>query len=188
MPNASPGQPAPPIDRYPWRVVFVRWALLAIEAFIGIYFVLNMRLELGIIFIVYGVVCLFLLLPIIRCVRCAYYGKRCNFGWGVWVAKIFPRDEVNSQTAFYGYTLLFWPLRIIPILLGFMKFLGGFTMVIAGRFEEFHLVPHALFLIYIAALILHRPFYRSVSCPKCHERLQCPVYNSRAMLTHSAKN
>jgi hypothetical protein len=149
---------------------------------------MGIRLELGILYLAYGVVCLFLLLPLIRCVRCHYYGKRCNFGWGTWVAKIFPRDENNTQSAFYGYTILFWPLRLFPILFGFMKFLNGLIAVIAGQFQDFLLFPHGLYLIYIATLIIHRRFYRAVSCTRCHERLRCPVYNSRAILAQAEKS
>ncbi|OGC90546.1 MAG: hypothetical protein A2W25_00475 [candidate division Zixibacteria bacterium RBG_16_53_22] len=183
MPNDNKGRIRPPIDRYPWRIIFIRWALLTIEASIGLYFVMGVRMELGVMFLAYGVVCLFLLLPLIRCVRCSYYGRRCNFGWGVWVSKVFSRDETHSQSAFYGYTILFWPLRLFPLLLGFAKFLNGLIAVFAGQFEQFRLMPHGLYLIYLTTLWLHRRFYRAASCSRCHEQLSCPVYNSRVMLT-----
>ena len=146
---------------------------------------MGVRQELGVMYLAYGVVCLFLLLPIIRCVRCSYYGKRCNFGWGVWVSKVFSREEVHSQSAFYGYTILFWPLRLLPLIFGFAKFLNGLIGVIAGQFEQFRLMPHGLYLIYLATLWLHRRFYRAASCSRCHEQLSCPVYNSRAMLAQA---
>ena len=218
MPNDNKGRIRPPIDRYPWRIIFIRWALLTIEASIGLYFVMGVRMELGVMFLAYGVVCLFLLLPLIRCVRCSYYGRRCNFGWGVWVSKVFSRDETHSQSAFYGYTILFWPLRLFPLLLGFAKFLNGLIAGLAkkngfpdglwgasadaanlddrtargldvlihgfaGQFEQFRLMPHGLYLIYLTTLWLHRRFYRAASCSRCHEQLSCPVYNSRVMLT-----
>lgn len=181
-------KPRPPIDRYPWRIVLTRWFLLAVEAAIGTYFIVAFRLELGILYVAYGVVCLFMLLPLVRCVRCYYYGKRCNFGWGVWVARLFPRDDANPQSAFYGYTMLFWPLRAIPLLLGSMLLL----MDIIGVFMVSEFLPllnlrNALFLIYLTALIAHRRFYRAASCGKCHEKLICPVYNSRAVLVHTGR-
>jgi hypothetical protein len=174
-----------PVDKYSWRIIFTRWLLLAIEFGIAVYIILGVRQELAIMYVVYAVVCLFLLLPLIRCVRCSYYGKRCNIGWGVWVSKLFPRDEKSPQSAYYGYTILFWPLRIFPILFGLRFFIDGIVFVFSGAFDEFLFIPHGLYLTYIGVIIIHRRFYRASSCARCHERLSCPVYNSRAMLTHA---
>lgn len=182
MTQDAAGRVRPPVDDYPRWIVLVRWALLAVEAAIGFYFVLGVRLDLAVIYLAYGVVCLFFLLPLIRCVRCDYYGHRCNFGWGRWVAKAFPRDKVHTQSAYYGYSVLFWPLRIFPLFFGFMKFLNGLISVLAGQYGDFEFMPHGLYLVYIATLIVHRRFYRAASCTRCGERLRCPVYHSRALL------
>jgi hypothetical protein len=182
MSNGTPGPVGPAVDQYPWRIIFVRWTLLGIEAVIALRYMLGIQLELAILYLAYGVVCLFLLLPLIRCVRCSYYGRRCNFGWGTWVARIFPRDEANSQSDFYGYTILFWPLRLFPILLGFRDVVAfGAGLIKTGIFEPPLLIPLAYFAAYIAVIAIHRRFYRAASCTRCHERLCCPVYNSRVM-------
>jgi hypothetical protein len=187
MQDVAHGFSIPPLDRYPWRIILFRWLLLAVEASIAVKFIIGFRFELAVIYIAYGVICLFLLLPLIRCVRCSYYGKRCNFGWGVWVSKVFPRDEVNSQSAFYGYTILFWPLRLLPIILGFQVFLNGFIGVLSWEFEQFQIIPHGLFPAYLLTIFLHRRFYRAAACVKCHERLNCPVYNCGVMLAHGSR-
>lgn len=161
----------PPVDNYPWRIVMFRWFLLAVEASLASFFVFSYRLELGIFYVAYGVLCLFLLLPLIRCVRCYYYGKRCNFGWGTWVAQVFPKDDINPHSAFYGYTILFWPLRIGPILLGIREIMNG----LMGRF---FIVPQGLFAVYLLVLLIHRKFYMRSACMRCHQRTGCPVYNS----------
>jgi hypothetical protein len=177
-------QAGPATYKYPWRIIIVRWLLLAIEAGIAIFYVMKIRLELAILYIVYGVVCLFLLLPLIRCVRCRYYGKRCNFGWGVWVSRVFPRDEVNPQAAFYGYTILFWPLRIIPIVVALRLYLMYLIGIFIGMEQRFTLDTHGFFLIYLATIFIHRRFYRFSACTRCHEKSYCPVYNSQAILSH----
>jgi hypothetical protein len=164
---------APLKDQYPWSVILFRWFLVALEMGLATYFVVNFKIEFGLLFVTYGVICVFLLLPFVRCVRCYYYGKRCNFGWGEWVSKIFPQDQ-SAFSSMYGYTILFWPLRILPLGLGAIKILGA----IRGAPE---LKDPILFGIYLLTLIIHRRFYRSSACVYCHQRTECPVYDSHVM-------
>jgi hypothetical protein len=162
-----------PVDNYPRRIAFLRWFLLAVEGGIAIYFATKFRPDFGILFLAYSVVCLLLIFPLIRCVRCSYYGRRCNFGWGrFWISKFFPRDETNNYGAYYGWSVIFWPLRVVPIALG-LKDLPAWI------FDRFNFHTHGLFLIYLAAIILHRRFYRTRACPKCRQKEICPVYNGR---------
>lgn len=175
--NNDSRQTAPPAE-FPRLLVFVRWLLLAGEAALAIFFVITFNQALGVFYIAYGTVCLFLLLPLIRCVRCAYYGRRCSFGWGAWVSKVFPRDETNAPDAFQGLTLLFWPLRALPILLGIISLMGGFM-------SRFVIVPHGLFGIYLLILLLHRLFYRARACPGCEMKASCPVYNGRPAIRNT---
>jgi hypothetical protein len=164
-----------PVDNYPRRIAFIRWFLLALEGGIAIYFAMNLRTDFGILFLAYAVVCLFLIFPLIRCVRCSYYGRRCNFGWGrFWISRFFPKDEINHFGAYYGWSIAFWPLRVVPILLG----IRNLTTWIFGKFDFW---SQGLFLIYLAVIILHRRFYRTRACPGCHQKAICPVYNGRVI-------
>ena len=129
---------------------------------------------LGFIFLIYALVSAFVLLPLIRCVRCGYYGKRCNFGWGVMVSKLFPRAENSPYQSTYGYTILLWPLRIIPIGAGILKIIDG---ILGG----FSVIPQGLFGIYLGVILIHRVFYRARACRRCRQRTICPVYDIAAM-------
>jgi hypothetical protein len=164
----------PLIDKYPYSIILTRWILTAVEMGLATFFVIRFRFELGVAFLAYGVVCVFLLLPVIRCVRCYYYGKRCNFGWGVMVSKLFPRVEGESHASMYGFTILFWPLRILPVGVGLLGIYGG----ILG---EFKMIPQGLFAIYLLVILVHRWFYRSLACTRCHQREGCPVYDISAI-------
>jgi hypothetical protein len=166
-------QPRLPFDIYPKRIVFIRWLFLSVEAVLALYFVFSFQTILGIIFLAYGVVCLFLIYPLFRCVRCGYYGKRCNFGWGrFWVSKLFPKDDGGHFGDNHGWSMLFWPLRIIPIVLG----LRELPLWILGKFS---FTAHGLFIIYLAILFLHRRFYRARACTRCHQMAICPIYTGR---------
>jgi hypothetical protein len=168
-------QAALPYDNFPKRIPFVRWLFLILEAGLAVYFALSFRLDFGILFLAYGIVCLFLIFPLIRCVRCSYYGKRCNFGWGrFWISNLFPKIENEQFGAYHGWSIFFWPLRIIPIFLGAILLPNW----ILGKFE---FVPHGLFIIYLVILFSHRRFYRARACVRCRQRDVCPVYSRRAM-------
>jgi len=161
-------------DNFPYRVIIVRWLFAGAEMALATYFVFNFKFPLGVFFLIYGLVCLFVLLPLIRCVRCRYYGKRCNFGWGVLVSRLFSRADTDDFSSSYGYTFLFWPLRILPIGLGMLKIPAGFT-------DGFKVMPHALFGIYLLLIILHRRYYRSAACQRCRQKEICPIYDIASM-------
>lgn len=170
------------VDNYPRRIVFLRWFLLIVEAGLAVYFVLGFHLYLGIAFLAYGVVSLFLIFPLIRCVRCRYYGQRCNFGWGkFWVARFFPKDDKNPYDIYHGWSILFLPLRLIPIGLGVRNLP---LWIISGKFS---FTLHGLFLIYLAIIIIHRQFYRARACSKCHQREICPVFAGHIALPEKAE-
>jgi hypothetical protein len=162
------------IDSFPSMTIMIRWILVASEMILASYIVIFYQFYLGLFFIAYGAIAIFLLLPLIRCVRCYYYGKRCNFGWGVWVAKLFPRAENSPYPSTYGYSFLFWPIRLIPIAIGFI---GLPTIIVEG----FDFSRDGLFLIYLFIIIVHRLFYRNRACSRCNQRPTCPVYNIDAM-------
>ena len=175
MTEAVQQQTALLLDRYPWRIILFRWFLVALEMGLATYLVLSLRFELALLFIVYGVIAILFLLPAIRCSRCYYYGKRCNFGWGVWVSKVFPRDSDNAFSSFYGYTILLWPIRIIPIGAGLWSALG----LVFGKPDILSL---SIFGGYLLVIIIHRHFYRSRACVRCHEKDNCAVFDKRVML------
>jgi hypothetical protein len=163
-----------PLDRYPYRIILTRWFFAAAEMGLASFLVFSFHFYIGLLFLIYGVVCVFVLLPLIRCVRCYYYGKRCNFGWGVMVSKLFPRVEGEEFYSAYGYTVLFWPLRIIPLGIGLLRIIDGFM-------GGFYFVPQGLLGIYLLVILLHRWIYRASACARCRQKNICPVYDVACM-------
>jgi len=174
MSDTNLTHPCSPLEAFPYRVIITRWFFVAAEIGLATYMAFLFKFQLGFFFMIYAMVCGFVLLPLLRCVRCYYYGKRCNFGWGVMVGKLFSRAQGDSFYSVYGYSMLFWPLRIVPIGVGLLKILDG----IMGGFE---FVPQGLFGIYIIVIFLHRRFYRSRACRRCHQQAVCPVYDIAVM-------
>jgi len=177
-----------PLDKFPCTIILTRWLFLGIELGIALYFVFNFKFDFGLFFLIYAMICGMVLLPLLRCVKCFYYGKRCNFGWGVWVSKIFPKSDDPVYSSAHGLSFLFWPVRALPIGIGSIQIIGaikfslsvvgeGFAEVYSvfiGSLDYFDLIVLAVYFIII---YLHRKFYRSQACTRCHQRQVCPVYN-----------
>lgn len=174
--NSTDQSHAPPaVDNYPLGIIAMRWLFIAAEMVLATYFAFTLTMfNMGFLFLIYGFISAFVLLPLIRCTRCYYYGKRCNFGWGKLVALFFPKADGGSFSSQYGYSLIFWPLRIIPIGAGFIKIIDGFM-------NEFAFVPQGLLGIYFLVLFLQRKFYRKMACSRCRQRSICPVYDISVM-------
>ncbi len=175
MANIDSSRSQAPVDRYPYSIIISRWFFAVAEMGLASYFVFLFKFEVGLFFLTYGVVCAFVLHPLIRCVRCYYYGKRCNFGWGVMVSRLLPKVEGESYASSYGYSILFWPLRIIPFGLGLRDVIFGFS-------PGYQFLLQGLFGIYVLMIFLHRWFYRKLACSRCHQRPGCPVYDAKAIM------
>ncbi len=153
-------------DTYPFSRIIPRWILGFAEICLSIYLVIMFKTNLGLAFGAYWVFSLFVLLPLIRCTKCYYYGKRCNTGWGLLAGFAFPKSEEKYFHAGYALTILMWPLRLLPMAIGLLGLIGDLTFI-----------PDGLFGIYLLIIIIHRLYYRSFNCPVCHQQERCPVYN-----------
>jgi len=163
-------------DTYPFSRIIPRWILGFAEICLSIYLVITFKTNLGLIYGAYWVFSLFVLLPLIRCTKCYYYGKRCNTGWGLLAGFAFPKGEQEYFQAGYALTFLIWPLRILPFAVGLLNLIGGLAFLQDG-----------LFGIYLLIIGIHRLYYRSFNCPVCCQKEYCPVYNPIILKQGSAR-
>lgn len=158
-------------DTFPVSRILPRLILGVAEAGISIYLVIDFKMNFGLAFSAYWIFSMLVLLPFIRCTKCYYYGKRCNTGWGLLAAFMFPKGEARYFQAGYALTFILWPLRLLPIAIGLLGLIGGIKFMNDG-----------LFAIYILIILLHRLYYRKANCPRCHQQEVCPVYNPHIMI------
>lgn len=190
-PNGNNSKPY--FDNFPLSTVIPRWIFALTEMGLASYFVFKFGFRSGLIFLIYGFVGIFVLLPLTRCNRCFYYGKVCNFGLGKWASLFFPESGEKVYSSAYGYTMLLWPLRIIPIGFGLIPIFGlirGGLSVPSGELSDMvgtiisglEIVPYGLFVVYLLVIYLHRKYYRSRSCTRCYHISDCPVYDKNSLL------
>jgi len=176
------------IDRFPISTILARWLFTGAELGMAFYFMFNYKFNFGLIFVIYAIVCGFVILPLIRCTKCYYYGKLCNFGWGVWVSKMFPRSDDTVYSSAYGISFLFWPLRVFPVGLSLIPIAGAVKIWISSLGEGLSFASSlfvksidyfGLILLgcYLLIIYFHRKFYRAKACSRCHQQTVCPVYD-----------
>ncbi len=191
--NSNKDNKAEYFENFPLTVVFPRWFFALAEMGLASYFVFKFGFRSGLIFLIYGFVSVFVLLPLTRCIRCFYYGRVCNFGLGKWASLFFPESKDKIYSSAYGYTILLWPLRIIPLGLGFIPIIGVIRFGLSvpsgeigdmanALISSLRVIPHGLFVIYLLVIFLHRRYYRSRSCPRCYHRKDCPVYDKNSLI------
>jgi hypothetical protein len=163
-----------PYENYPWAKILPRWLFGASEIGLSIWAVISFNLNLGIFFAVWWAISLFVLLPLLRCTKCYYYGKRCNTGWGLIAKFAFAKNETSYFHSGYALTALLWPLRIIPFAFGILNLLDGFSFN-----------PDGLFIIYFHTIIFHRFYYRRINCVACYQKEICPVINPQLLRNSS---
>jgi hypothetical protein len=183
----------PYLERYPLSRILPRWIFALLEMGMASSLVFDFKFRLGLLFLIYGFVAIFVVLPLTRCIRCHYYGLACNFGLGKWASFFFPVASDKKFPSAYGYSILLWILRIMPIGLGIIPFIGaiqnglavqpgGFINIIEAMASRIEIFPHGVFAIYLLVIFLHRKYYRSQSCTKCFHKHDCPVYNKEALV------
>ena len=181
------------LEGYPLRRIIPRWIFALLEMGLASSLVFDFGFRMGLFFLIYGFVAIFVVLPLTRCIRCYYYGKACNFGLGKWASFFFPEASEKDFPSAYGYSILLWMLRIVPIGIGIIPFIGairnGFAApegtpggALGAIVSGLDFFPQGVFAIYLLVIFLHRKYYRSQSCTRCYHKRDCPVYNKEALV------
>jgi len=148
---------------YPWPIITLRLVFLILVFSLGVYIVLDFKEILAYLYLLYGIFCLTLALPLSRCVHCFYHGRFCNTGWGRISAFLFEKkdeDEYLKKSSFY---LLTYPLWLLPGILAFMKLLLIRDLK--------YLI---LFFCFVLLWLLGKLFLKWVCCRKCYKKDFCP--------------
>jgi len=156
----------PFLEAYPWRKIAPRWILGSAEMGLSVYIVMRFSQNLGLFLAAWWVISLFVLLPLLRCTKCHYFGKRCNTAWGLLADFAFKKGDPKYFSSGYALTVPIWLSRALPLGLGLLDLLDGLTFV-----------PDGLFGIYVATIVIHRLYYRRSNCPVCFQKEVCPVYD-----------
>jgi hypothetical protein len=149
---------------YPKPVIVIRWIVLGGAFALGIYILTNIKVVLGLAYVVYSLVVLTLILPLSRCTGCFYHGKACNTGWGKVAAYLFPKGDESEFVDHYSYAIFIHLLWIIPLL-------ASFFQLVRAR----NLLALAVFGGYLFVLLLEKITLKKLACSRCRQREFCPA-------------
>jgi hypothetical protein len=150
-------------ENYPLFTIFLRWLLLGAAFGLGIYILFQIKDILAYFYILYGILCLMLVLPLSRCVYCYYHDRICDCGFGKVASFLFPKNDESKYKSKYVYFSLTYPFWFFPALFGIIQIL-----------RERSLKALIIFLVFILILLLERIFLRFAGCKNCHQRNICP--------------
>jgi len=151
----------------------MRWIILLVTFVMGIYILSDIKDFLGMAYIVYSLIALTLILPLSRCACCFYRGKRCNTGWGLVSAYLFPKGmnhtaytkgDESKYVESYNYAILLHLLWFIPLLASLLQLL-----------RRRDIIALIIFLAYLIILLMEKVVLKKLACKRCHQREFCPA-------------
>lgn len=149
---------------YPFAIIFLRWIFSGAAFGWGVYILVDWKDPLAYLYVLYGVACLTLILPLSRCIHCYYHGKGCSVGWGKIAGYLFPKEDEAEYQKKYSYYILTYPLWLFPGLVSFFQLL-----------LKRNLKYLIIFFGFIAIWFLGKLFLKWVCCGRCHQRDFCPA-------------
>jgi uncharacterized membrane protein YccF (DUF307 family) len=151
-------------DTYPLGVIIVRWIILGMAFALGVYILADIKLVLGLIYVVYSLIALTFILPLSRCVSCYYHGKACNTGWGKMAAYLSPKGDESKYVEHYNYAILLHLLWLVPLLASLVQLL-----------RKRDIPALMIFIGYLLILLLDKVSLKKLACTRCHQREFCPA-------------
>lgn len=134
------------------------------EAVLAVYIIFGLYNIFAYLFASYLALAATVLLPLARCTRCHYYGRRCHIGWGRVASLLYPKGEEELFKDNFKYSVFLYPVWIVPLLVGLLQLARQRT-----------LDALLVFLIYLVVLYSSRRLLQwHAGCKGCHQRLFCP--------------
>jgi hypothetical protein len=156
-------------DNYQWIV-----PLLENSVWIGVYalgsviFSYIHPLASG-AYLVYSLSCMYLLLPLLVCTSCSYYGRTCHSGQGQIASLLFSPQDKSEFSARFRHMRLAAPVFLAPLLAGVVLLFVRFSPGLAVSILAFG----------ILALGCTRLVTKRLGCPHCQQQHVCPACQHR---------
>ena len=98
----------------------------------------------GIIYLVFGVIMLFIFLRRNLCTNCVYYGRYCYTGWGLLASKLFSKSTGNFKLGSKLAGLTWIVVLIVPLVVILLNYsrLGLYTLLLWISLSIFLMVDH----------------------------------------------
>jgi len=151
-------------ENYPWTTPLIENIVWIGVYILGFTLFSLFNIWAALIYLVYSIVCMYLLIPGFVCTSCSYYGRTCHSGQGRISALFFPKRDTNLFSSYFKYMRLAAPVFLAPLIAGIILFF-------------FHFSPELVILTIafgITALWCTRIVTLKHGCPHCNQQSVCP--------------
>lgn len=153
-------------DRYPISTVIFE-NILIVTWFVTGHLLLKPFSEQGSwLYLGFGFIMAYIVMRIIICKHCYYYGKRCHTGWGKISALLTSKGETKRfgcGAAGKSIPMFYALMTIIPLIFGIIKLVKSFDFSVL-----------IVFGIFLTSVILSSVPVRKSACKKCKMKEICP--------------
>jgi len=151
---------------YPWTTPFLEnlvwFAVFALGGFLFAQF----SIWAAAAYVAYSVNCMYVLMPMLVCTHCSYYGRTCHSGQGRIAGFLFSRAEPAPFAQSFKYARLAAPVFLAPLVAGVILSALHFTWARVGLTVGFGAL----------ALGATRAITCGLGCPHCGQRSVCPAF------------
>ena len=154
------------LAHYPWRVPLLENAVWVAVYLLGAAILGQVHPAAAGAYLVYSLVCMYLVLPRLVCTSCSYYGQTCHSGQGRIASWLFASRPQTGFGAAFRHMRLAAPVFLVPLLSGIVLLVLRFSLALA--------VSTVLFGV--LALGVTRFITTRLGCPSCQQRHVCPAH------------
>ena len=155
------------LEEFPWDIVAFANFLILLMIGLGTFACYLFHPWAAPIYLIWSLVMCFVVLRKMVCPNCYYYGKRCDFGWGLISGRFFQKGDIDEFN------------KALPIVLttySIMMFLP-LVLLLYAYFNTTDPARTFPMLLVLVTLIIVIGFFmgpvRKLGCFKCKMRLYC---------------
>jgi hypothetical protein len=153
------------LEEYPFSTVIIENTLILIWILTGAYLCYSLFPVIGWIYLIFGFSMVLVIMRILVCRNCYYYGKMCHTGWGKLSALYCKQGEITHfgcGLAGKMIPIFYGSMTIIPIIIGIISLVISFSLILL-----------IALLIFITVAILSSITLRKKACEKCKMKMIC---------------
>jgi len=121
---------------------------------------------IGLIYLVFALVMVYVVLRKLVCPNCYYHGKCCHIGWGKLSAFLFKKGNIEDFDTSFS-------LKIAPLTYGLLTLIP-LILIAISIFQEFLISKVVIMVILLAISFYSGTIGRKKACLVCKMRLICP--------------
>jgi hypothetical protein len=163
------------LEEHPWSFIVLSNFLILLMIGLGTYACYLFHPWAAMVYLPWSLIMCYVVLRKLVCANCYYYGKRCDFGWGLISAKLFKKGDIEEFNE---------ALPVVLTTYSIMMFLPLILLAITRMFTTF---PLLLMVIILVIIILFMGPTRRVGCSRCKMRIYCKGSAAKKVVCSNGK-